>query len=129
MATVAIDALCIGMVLSAEVRAPDGRMLLRSGTELTARQMEILRTWGIAEVEVEGTPESPAQDVDEASYQYALREILSRFLHLDLRHPAVAMLLRLAALQRARRNRAQKAKSMENPLLAFGTKRSKRDTP
>ena len=43
-----------GMVLSADVHDPHGRLVMRAGTELTDRHVHALRTWGVPQVEVAG---------------------------------------------------------------------------
>jgi len=48
-----VDDILPGMVLAADVCAPNGRKLFAAGTKLDARHLKTLKTWGVAEAEVE----------------------------------------------------------------------------
>ena len=107
MGTVPTEQLTSGMVLAADVRSRNGRLLLKGGGELTDGQLLILRTWGIQEVEVVGsgveakTPApSPCAEVDPTALAAARAALLPLFRRTDLEHPAMAELLRLAALRK-----------------------------
>ncbi len=103
--SISVTALAPGTVLAADVRASNGRLLLQAGTCLADKHLVILRTWGVSEVQIAGesSPTPPVPLEDEETFQQALVAITPRFLHLDLSQPAVAELLRLGALRRARK--------------------------
>lgn len=60
MPKVKIDNAREGMVISRNVTNMDDMLLIPSGCELSARHLKLLRTWGIAEVEVEAGEEPDA---------------------------------------------------------------------
>lgn len=58
MPRVKLDNLKEGMIVSSNVMNMDDMLLLPAGAELSARSIKLLRTWGIAELEVEACGES-----------------------------------------------------------------------
>lgn len=52
MARVGIESLTAGLKLSKPVLNPNGVLLLRAGEILTAKHLEIFKTWGVREAEV-----------------------------------------------------------------------------
>lgn len=59
MGKIAVEKVTDGMIAAAEVRDAFGRVLMNAGKELTKRQGEILRSYGIREVDVQGADELP----------------------------------------------------------------------
>ena len=57
MPKVKIDNAREGMVTSKNVNNMDDMLLIPSGCELSARHLKLLRTWGVAEIEVEAGEE------------------------------------------------------------------------
>jgi hypothetical protein len=100
------DNLTAGMVLSANVYARTGRLLLGAGTELTDKHIYIFRIWGVVEVDISGWDEeggNPTTDnlIDMESWSNAEAAIRPLFCHADLTHPGMQELLRLGILRRA----------------------------
>ncbi len=86
-----------GMVVAEDVRTPTGRLLVRAGRSLSAREIHGFELWGVAAVRIE-SPEPPDPEADEATrpalalppeQEERLRE---RFRHLDRADPAVTVL-------------------------------------
>ena len=48
-----LDELTAGMVLASDLKASDGRLLFKAGTELEERHIELLKRVGVAEADVE----------------------------------------------------------------------------
>lgn len=93
-----------GMVLAADVRDRQGRLLLPAGRELTPRVIESLRYWGLGSVEVLGEappPEAPEQHSPEL-LERARRETDERFRNAGWPHPFLEVLHGLAVTRRAR---------------------------
>jgi hypothetical protein len=57
MPRVRLEQIAEGMVVTTDVKNMDDMLLIPSGCALTARHITILRTWGIADVQVEGADE------------------------------------------------------------------------
>ena len=54
MARVRVDALHEGMELASDVLSNTGQVLVRSGTELSEREIRLFNMWGISDIEIEG---------------------------------------------------------------------------
>lgn len=54
MLRVKADQLKEGMRVARDVKNIDGMLLVAAATELNARQVDILQSWGVTEVEIEG---------------------------------------------------------------------------
>ena len=110
MPTLHTDDLLPGMVAARDVKDRSGRLLLREGCELTERSMKVLRSWGIATVEVQedestrakGTDESakPRRQLDPVLVAKAREEVDTRFVHVEMNHPAAQALYK-AIIERA----------------------------
>jgi hypothetical protein len=103
---VVINNLTPGMVIVADVRDRSGRLLLGAGTELDDRNIRILRTWGVIEVEVagavkDGTGAISTNSVDPVRFAAMERKVAPLFSHTDLNHPAVRELLQMRILREA----------------------------
>ena len=57
MVTIDVSELETGMVLAGDVKAPNGRFLLGQGVEINAGHVEVMQTWGVLEVQIEGSSE------------------------------------------------------------------------
>ena len=53
MPNVKLESLQGGMIVTVDVRNLDNMLLIPAGCALTGRQIDILRAWGIAEIQVE----------------------------------------------------------------------------
>jgi hypothetical protein len=62
MPNVKLESLQQGMIVTSDVRNLDNMLLIPAGCALTDRQINILNSWGIAEIQVEalGDPEDSA---------------------------------------------------------------------
>ena len=108
MGKILFEALRPGMNLAGDVVERTGRVLLRAGTEITEKHLDILRKWGVTEVDTVGTtPEVPAgapEAVDPAVLRAAEDKAQMLFRHTDREHPAIRELFRLCALRIARQS-------------------------
>ncbi len=96
-----------GMVLAEDVRDVNGRLLLSRGKTIAPEHIRVFKIWGVSRVAVLGARESaPAETpaVDPQRIEAVQRELEPRFRHTDRSHPAVAEMLRSAALFRAERD-------------------------
>ena len=64
MGTLSITQLKSGMVLSADLVAPNGRFILPKGACLTSRNIMSLKIWGVAEVAVSDRSDLPCEEDD-----------------------------------------------------------------
>jgi HD-like signal output (HDOD) protein len=107
MNAVQTDKLKPGQILAEEVRDINGRLLLAKGNEIQPNHIRIFKIWGISEVTIAGT-ESPKDRIDpelDLELVEQAREsmrILCR--HLDMEHPAVKEIFKLAVQFRCRNN-------------------------
>lgn len=93
------------MVLAGDVRDRSGRMLLGAGAELTGKHLVIFRTWGVLEVDIEGVGDVPGSDslqsdIDPDELAAAVQSLETLFRHTNRSHPAIAELMKLAALRK-----------------------------
>jgi hypothetical protein len=106
MPKIKLDSLQEGMVVAADVRNMDDMLLLPAGCELSGRHIQILRTWGVAEVMVEATgeAEAAADPLAKLSPEEAARleaEVRSQFHNYDEANVVQKELLRLMLRRRA----------------------------
>jgi len=103
-----IDDLQPGMVLAADLRSSQGRMLLPKGSALTEKGLRTCKIWGVTEADVVGVREEQIEashlneldpDVLTACKALARR----RFMLSDMRHEAVRELAKLSVVRMARR--------------------------
>jgi HD-like signal output (HDOD) protein len=87
-----IDELKPGMVLASDLVAKDGRLLFKSGTELTDNQLQLLRRVGIAEADVAPDLSDLTED-DLLAVEDYVREF---FLYVNPDHPAVIEMFHIA---------------------------------
>jgi len=90
-----------GMVLAADVKDRSGRVLLSADTEITEKQIRILKMWGITEADVNGVAPAvggagPLPGADADALARAEEETGMLFAHANAEHPAVKELMRLA---------------------------------
>ena len=107
MSKVSTENLIPGMVLAADVRDRNGRLLLKEGVELTDKHLHILRTWGTVEADILNAgdhQENPASAnaIDPELWAAIEGEITPLFHHTDFRHPAIKELLRIRIEREAR---------------------------
>ena len=107
MSIVSTENLIPGMVLAADVRDRNGRLLLKEDVELTDKHLHILRTWGTVEVDILNTHEykentASTNAIDPELWAAIEGEITPLFHHADLSHPANKELLRIRIEREAR---------------------------
>jgi hypothetical protein len=107
MSMVALENLEPGMVLAADVRDKNGRLLLGEGVELAAKHLFIFRTWGVVEANIAGEDgvetTAPPDAVTEEKLEQARNRLLPHYRHTNIEHPAISELLRLAVLKEVQR--------------------------
>lgn len=86
-----VDALVVGMVVTADVAGARGRVLIRAGTSLEDKHLRALKKWGVRKVSIDAdkmsASELPSGPADEAAQR--ADEV---FQHTDREHPIVAAL-------------------------------------
>ena len=105
MGLLSVDELKPGMVLERDVLAPNGRLLLGTGTELTPRNITVLKTWGVVDAHVQGD----GQEHNSHQEPTLTRELLDHtrqqlqpfFACTDLSLPAMREIFKLALYQAA----------------------------
>lgn len=105
MGKVAIENLEAGMVLASDVHDRSGRLLLGEGAELNQKHLVIFRTWGVLEADIVGhggeeDKDILPPDVDAGQLEEAVKELEPLFRYANTGHPAIAELLRLAAIRK-----------------------------
>jgi hypothetical protein len=105
-----LDDIKPGMKLEKDVQERSGRVLLRAGTEITERHLNIFRTWGVAEADIESVTREEAaahaaRDLDPEVLKAAEEFVSPLFVHTDSNHAAVRELKRLCVLRHIRLNK------------------------
>lgn len=104
MPKIKLDAVIEGMTVAADVKNMDDMLLAPAGCVLTARQIKILRTWGVSEILIEGEEQSSttlmtlAPDV----LNRLEDELAKTFWEFDASFPAQKEIFNLALRRRAR---------------------------
>lgn len=99
MSRIKVKQLEAGQQLNADVRCSNGRLLLTAGTTLTAKHLEILRTWGVAEVDIVG--DGGGAEANSVSFDNLPDEVKGRiaqqlaqqFVQCDQTHPVIKELI------------------------------------
>ena len=97
-----------GMIVASDVKNIDGMLLVSTGTILTPRQIGILQTWGIAEVEIENTGEAqgdtdPLSLLPPGKLEQITAELKARFWQADTLSPLQLEIYNLMLYRQARR--------------------------
>lgn len=106
MPFVSISQLKPGMVIAADVTDSNGRLLLSEGKAITANHMTIFKMWGVPEVSVQQSDESPVDTdgpLDPGLMRQVAESLKIYFAANDLTHPAVAEIFRQSVIHRCRR--------------------------
>jgi len=64
MGRLSIDHVQVGMVLAKDAHTFRKQLLLPAGTILSDKNIELMRAWGVSEVDTEGCAEPTLEDVD-----------------------------------------------------------------
>ncbi|MDH5518377.1 MAG: hypothetical protein OEY36_11270 [Gammaproteobacteria bacterium] len=104
MSVIRISQVVSGQVVISDVKDRSGRVLLAAGTGLSDESIKIIKSWGVAEVDVELTDRQTKQDsnigeTDPVKLENAEIELSKRFRFLNKNHPFTCELFRLC-LQR-----------------------------
>lgn len=102
-----MDDITQGMVLSEDVRDVSSRLLLSKGETLQPEHIRIFKIWGVCEVSIQGNhgrEEVPEQPLNPELIEKTKEDTKLIFEHVDLDHPAIKELFRLAVLHRSRYN-------------------------
>lgn len=77
-----LESLLPGMVVTADVKNSDGMLLIPAGCALTDKQISMLDTWGVAEIQVErgeGMADIPAQELSPEAMRALAAELEALF--------------------------------------------------
>ncbi len=100
MKTVESDNLAPGMVTAKPVHDSRNVLLLKEGTELTQRNIRMIKSWGVAKVCVEG--ESEDNDIIDVEKEKTIKEAVEKELKkkftLVLKDPVMAEIMRVACI-------------------------------
>lgn len=104
MPRVKMDAVIEGMTVAADVKNMDDMLLVPAGCVLTARHINILRTWGISEIQTDGEDKESTTLVTIAPevLQRLEEELKKLFWEYDPKIPAQKELFQLALRRNAR---------------------------
>jgi len=104
MGIVHVDDLKSGMVLAGDIKDSMGRFLLRQGIALQDKHIEIFKSWGITEADIEGIDQKKAseettQQIDPDILQKCENYASRLFQYSNNEHEAIKELKRLRILQ------------------------------
>lgn len=107
MAIVRIKDLKPGMILASPAKDPNGRLLLTDGEEITGKHIRTFKAWGIAEVDIKGSPDEDSvteSQLSEVKAQQAStpvkEEVEELFRYANRNHPAIKELVELCILRK-----------------------------
>ena len=101
------DKIKSGQILAEEVRDINGRLLLAKGHKIEVKHIRIFKIWGISEVYLVGTDrqdDTPDFFLDPATLEHTKKCIKPLFCHLDLEHPAIKEIFKIAVRFRCKHN-------------------------
>lgn len=106
MGLVTINKIEQGMVLGEDLKDRNGRFLLPSGANLTARHIKMLKMWGVIEANIEGIDQEDVEDnaiseMNPETIEMAEKMVRGRFRYSNTDHPATQVLFRFCTLQKA----------------------------
>ncbi len=107
MMVVPTDNIKSGQVLAEEVRDISGRLLLSKGQTIEANHIRIFKIWGISEVNLVGAErQEDTSDplMDPAMIEQTKKSVTALFCQMDLEHPAVKEIYRIAVQFRCKHN-------------------------
>ena len=88
------------MVLAADVKDRQGRVLLKEGEAITEKHLKIFKMWGVTDLDIRGVDQAviearAAEEIDPALLEAAERVARDKFRHADANDPVVRELIRL----------------------------------
>ena len=107
MGAINLESLKPGMILAADLRSPQGRLLSPKGSALSEKELKLCKIWGISEADVQGVSEEEAEaeslDRISPSVLKACKALaLSRFRRESFGHPMMRELGRQFVMRTAR---------------------------
>lgn len=101
MGKMIVDALKPDMCLSGDVIAPNGRLLLRTGSVLKEKHIEIFKAWGVTEADIEGVDEkeeisTSPQEIDSETLGKSQEYLEPLYIHANNDLEAMQVLHKLA---------------------------------
>jgi HD-like signal output (HDOD) protein len=116
MEAVQTDKLKPGQILAEEVRDINGRLLLAKGNEIQSNHIRIFKIWGIPEVNVAGARRrkdilDPRLDPELLERTAENMKLICR--HVDLEHPAIKEIFKIAVQFRCRHDLVETAGDMQ----------------
>ena len=107
MMVVPTDKIKSGQVLAEEVRDVNGRLLLSKGHTIEAKHIRVFKIWGISEVNLladdhHDEPSDPL--MDPAMIEQTKKNVATLFCHVDLEHPAIKEVYKIAVQYRCKHN-------------------------
>jgi HD-like signal output (HDOD) protein len=112
MEAVQTDKLKPGQILAEEVRDINGRLLLAKGNEIQSNHIRIFKIWGISEVNVAGARRRKDildPQLDPELVERAAENMKHICRHVDLQHPAVKEIFKIAVQFRCRHDLVETA--------------------
>lgn len=102
--------------MAADVKNAHGQLLIRKGIEVTERHVRVLKSWGVAEVQLEGDEGSAEggsviEHYDPAILDSARTDVMNRLRFNSIEHPVIDELVRICVNRCAR-------ELVSNPVLA-----------
>ena len=107
MSVVPTDKIKSGQILAAEVRDINGRLLLSKGQAIEPNHIRIFKIWGISEVNIVGddcSDDTSDPLMDSAMIEQTKNSVETLFCHVDLEHPAINEICRIAVQFRCQNN-------------------------
>ncbi|MFN8009030.1 MAG: hypothetical protein U0V70_18775 [Terriglobia bacterium] len=94
MGIVSLENIKPGMVLAADVKERSGRVLISAKTELTEKNLHILRTWGVTEADIQGVSQEEVEaqilaQIDPKLVQEVEEFTKKVFRHTDPQNPVI----------------------------------------
>ncbi|MDI6616767.1 MAG: hypothetical protein QME27_08635, partial [Syntrophaceae bacterium] len=88
MGLVKINQISPGMELAEDLRDSRGRFLLPSGVGLTARDIRVLKMWGVVEADIQGigtdgVEDAAAREIDPSLMEMAEKVVTRQFRYAD----------------------------------------------
>ncbi|MBI3128926.1 MAG: hypothetical protein HYZ11_15075 [Candidatus Tectomicrobia bacterium] len=106
MGVINLENIEAGMVLAADAKARNGRVLLPAGNALTGKHLQIFKAWGVTEADIEGVTRQDVaaaaaaeSQVEPRLLERAQAILQERFRHVEDGHPFAEELRRLCLLR------------------------------
>ena len=107
MVAVPTDKIKSGQILAEEVRDINGRLLLSKGSKIETNHIRIFKIWGISEVNIVAADhydDRPVSEMKPEIIEQKKESLKAFFCHVDLAHPAVREIYKIATLFRCKHN-------------------------